>query len=163
MREAAAKLIERKDLPRIAKELRRQGKKIVLANGCFDILHVGHVRYLRGARAEGDALVVGVNADAGVSGLKGPGRPVLNERARALLVAALREVDYVVVFPEPNVDALLAELRPDVHAKGTDYTADTVPERAAAEQLGIRVAIVGDPKEHSTRELLQSVRKARHG
>ena len=163
MREAAAKLIERKDLPRIAKELREQGKKIVLANGCFDILHVGHVRYLRGARAEGDALVVGVNADAGVSGLKGPGRPVLNERARALLVAALREVDYVVIFPEPNVDALLAELRPDVHAKGTDYTADTVPERAAAEQLGIRVAIVGDPKEHSTRELLQSVRKARHG
>jgi rfaE bifunctional protein nucleotidyltransferase chain/domain len=163
MREAAAKLIKRKDLPRIAKELRRQGKKIVLANGCFDILHVGHVRYLRGARAEGDALVVGVNADAGVSDLKGPGRPVLNERARALLVAALREVDYVVIFPEPNVDALLAELRPDVHAKGTDYTADTVPERAAAEQLGIRVAIVGDPKEHSTRELLQSVRKARHG
>jgi bifunctional ADP-heptose synthase (sugar kinase/adenylyltransferase) len=104
-----------------------------------------------------------VNADAGVSDLKGPGRPVLNERARALLVAALREVDYVVIFPEPNVDALLAELRPDVHAKGTDYTADTVPERAAAEQLGIRVAIVGDPKEHSTRELLQSVRKARHG
>jgi rfaE bifunctional protein nucleotidyltransferase chain/domain len=163
MREAAAKLIKRKDLPRIAKELRRQGKKIVLANGCFDILHVGHVRYLRGARAEGDALVVGVNADAGVSDLKGPGRPVLNERARALLVAALREVDYVVIFPEPNVDALLAELRPDVHAKGTDYTADTVPERAAAEQLGIRVAIVGDAKEHSTRELLQSVRKARHG
>ena len=163
MRAADAKLIERKDLPRIAKELREQGKKIVLANGCFDILHVGHVRYLAGARAEGDALVVGVNADAGVSGLKGPGRPVLNERARALLVAALREVDYVVIFPEPNVDALLAELRPDVHAKGTDYTADTVPERATAEQLGIRVAIVGDPKEHSTRELLQSVRKARHG
>ena len=163
MRAADAKLIERKDLPRIAKELREQGKKIVLANGCFDILHVGHVRYLAGARAEGDALVVGVNADAGVSGLKGPGRPVLNERSRALLVAALREVDYVVIFPEPNVDALLAELRPDVHAKGTDYTADTVPERATAEQLGIRVAIVGDPKEHSTRELLQSVRKARHG
>ncbi len=163
MRAADAKLIERKDLPRIAKELREQGKKIVLANGCFDILHVGHVRYLAGARAEGDALVVGVNADAGVSGLKGPGRPVLNERARALLVAALREVDYVVIFPEPNVDALLADLRPDVHAKGTDYTADTVPERATAEQLGIRVAIVGDPKEHSTRELLQSVRKARHG
>ena len=163
MREAAAKLIERRDLPRIAKELREQGKKIVLANGCFDILHVGHVRYLGGARAEGDVLVVGVNADPGVSGLKGPGRPVLNERARALLVAALREVDYVVTFQEPNVDALLAELRPDVHAKGTDYTADTVPERATAEQLGIRVAIVGDPKEHSTRELLQSVRKARHG
>jgi rfaE bifunctional protein nucleotidyltransferase chain/domain len=163
MRAATAKLIGRRDLPRIAKELREQGKKIVLANGCFDILHVGHVRYLGGARTEGDALVVGVNADAGVSGLKGPGRPVLNERARALLVAALREVDYVVIFPEPNVDALLVELRPDVHAKGTDYTADTVPERATAEQLGIRVAIVGDRKEHSTRELLQRVRKARHG
>ena len=163
MRAATAKLIGRRDLPRIAKELREQGKKIVLANGCFDILHVGHVRYLGGARTEGDALVGGVNADAGVSGVKGPGRPVLNERARALLVAALREVDYVVIFPEPNVDALLVELRPDVHAKGTDYTADTVPERATAEQLGIRVAIVGDRKEHSTRELLQRVRKARHG
>src|SRR6266480_185093 len=150
-------------LPRLAEELRRQGKKIVLANGCFDILHVGHVRYLAGARAEGDVLVVGVNADSGVVGLKGPGRPVLNEHARALLVAALREVDYVVIFSEPNVESLLTELRPDIHAKGTDYTADTVPERATAEQLGIRVAIVGDPKVHSTRELLQSVRKAQHG
>ena len=107
-------------------------------------------------------LVVGVNADSGVTGLKGPGRPVLNETARALLVAALREVDYVVIFPEPNVEVLLAELRPDVHAKGTDYTAETVPERATADRLGIRVAIVGDPKEHSTKELLQTVRKAPH-
>jgi rfaE bifunctional protein nucleotidyltransferase chain/domain len=150
-------------LPRIAKELRRQDKKIVLANGCFDILHVGHVRYLAGARAEGDVLVVGVNADSGVVGLKGPGRPVLNEHARALLVAALREVDYVVIFSDPNVESLLSELRPDVHAKGTDYTTDTVPEKATAERLGTRVAIVGDPKEHSTRELLQTVRKAPHG
>jgi len=163
MRAAETKLIECKDLPRIAKELREQGKRIVLANGCFDILHVGHVRYLTGARAEGDALVVGVNADLGVQELKGPGRPVLNEHARALLVAALREVDYVVIFPEPNVEALLAELRPDVHAKGTDYTADTVPEKGTAERLGIRVAIVGDPKDHSTRKLLQVVRKAPHG
>jgi D-glycero-beta-D-manno-heptose 1-phosphate adenylyltransferase len=163
MRAAETKLIARQDLPRIAEELHRQGKKIVLANGCFDILHVGHVRYLAGARAEGDVLVVGVNADSGVLGLKGPGRPVLNEHARALLVAALREVDYVVIFSDPNVESLLSELRPDVHAKGTDYTTDTVPEKATAERLGIRVAIVGDPKEHSTRELLQTVRKAPHG
>ena len=162
MRTAETKLIARGDLARIASELRNQGKSIVLANGCFDILHVGHVRYLAGARAEGDALVVAVNADSGVSGLKGPGRPVLNERARALLVAAVREVDYVVIFSEPNVESVLNELRPDVHAKGTDYTAKTVPERATAEQLGIRVAIVGDPKDHSTRELLETIRKAPH-
>jgi len=163
MRTAETKLIERGELVRVAAELRQQRKRIVLANGCFDILHVGHVRYLSGARAEGDALVVGINADSGVQGLKGPGRPVLDERARALLVAALRDVDYVVIFPEPNVEALLSELRPDVHAKGTDYTADTIPERATADRLGIRVAIVGDSKQHSTRELLQTARKAPHG
>jgi D-glycero-beta-D-manno-heptose 1-phosphate adenylyltransferase len=151
------------ELTQLGAKLRDEGKKIVLANGCFDILHVGHVRYLAGARAEGDVLVVGVNADSGVQGLKGPGRPVLNETARATLVAALREVDYVVIFHEANVETLLAELRPNVHAKGTDYTAETVPERATADRLGIRVAIVGDPKEHSTKELLQSVRKAPHG
>lgn len=163
MRPAQEKIVARKDLRRIAGELRAGSKKIVFANGCFDILHVGHIRYLEGARAEGDVLIVGVNGDASVCGLKGPGRPILDERARALLVAALRAVDYVVIFDEPNVEALLTELRPDVHAKGTDYTAETVPERAVAEQLGIRVAIVGDPKEHSTRELLQTVRKAPHG
>jgi rfaE bifunctional protein nucleotidyltransferase chain/domain len=163
MRAAEAKLIKRNELPGIAKTLRQQGKTIVFANGCFDILHVGHIRYLTGARSEADALVVGVNADSGVKGLKGPGRPVLNESARALLVAALRDVDYVVIFPEPNVESLLAELRPDVHAKGTDYTAETVPEKATADRLGIRVAIVGDPKEHSTRRLLQNVIKAPHG
>jgi len=163
MRTAETKLIERGELVRVAAELRQQRKRIVFANGCFDILHVGHVRYLSGARAEGDALVVGINADSGVQGLKGPGRPVLDERARALLVAALRDVDYVVIFPEPNVEALLSELRPDVHAKGTDYTADTIPERATADRLGIRVAIVGDSKQHSTREFLQTARKAPHG
>jgi rfaE bifunctional protein nucleotidyltransferase chain/domain len=135
---------------------------VVFANGCFDTLHVGHIRYLEGARQEGDVLVVGVNADSGVCSLKGPGRPILDERARALLVASLRCVDYVVLFAEPTVEALLEELRPDVHAKGTDYTADTVPERAVAARLGIRVAIVGDPKDHSTRQLLDSVRKAPH-
>jgi D-glycero-beta-D-manno-heptose 1-phosphate adenylyltransferase len=162
MRAAESKIVQREGLSRLGTKLREQGKRIVFANGCFDILHVGHLRYLVGARAEGDALVVGVNADSGVKELKGAGRPVLNETARALLVAALREVDYVVVFPEPNVEALLAELRPDVHAKGTDYTAATVPEKATADRLGIRVAIVGDPKQHSTQGLLQIVRKASH-
>ena len=138
------------------------GKRIVMANGVFDTLHVGHARYLAGAKAEGDLLVVAVNSDSSVHGLKGPGRPILDEQARALLVAALRAVDYVVIFPEPNVENLLEDLCPDVHAKGTDYTADSVPERAVAARLGIRVAIVGDPKDHSTRSLLDAIRKAPH-
>lgn len=162
MREAASKIIARDALRQelVQHKLRRQ--RVVFANGCFDTLHVGHIRYLEGARQEGDVLVVGVNADSSVCSLKGPGRPILDERARALLVASLRCVDYVVLFAEPTVEALLEELRPDVHAKGTDYTADTVPERAVAARLGIRVAIVGDPKDHSTRQLLDSVRKAPH-
>jgi rfaE bifunctional protein nucleotidyltransferase chain/domain len=127
------------------------------------MLHVGHARYLSGAKREGDILIVAVNSDASTRNLKGPGRPILDEHARALLVASLRDVDYVVIFSEPNVEALLDELRPDVHAKGTDYTPDTVPERAASARLGIRVAIVGDPKDHSTRAFLESVRKAPHG
>jgi rfaE bifunctional protein nucleotidyltransferase chain/domain len=134
----------------------------VFANGCFDTLHVGHVRYLSGAKEQGDVLVVGVNADSSAGRLKGPGRPILNEHARAELVAALRDVDFVVLFEELNVEKLLEELRPDVHAKGTDYTIESVPERAAANRLGIRVAIVGDPKDHSTRALLESIRKAPH-
>jgi len=135
----------------------------VLANGCFDTLHLGHARYLAGAKREGDILFVAVNADTSVAGLKGPGRPVLDEHARAHLVAALRDVDYVVIFPEPDVAPLLEELRPDVHAKGTDYTAETVPERATSERLGIRVAIVGDPKNHSTRDFFASIRKGPNG
>lgn len=160
MRGAETKIIERGGLAKLGDELRKQRRRIVFANGCFDILHVGHVRYLSGARAEGDVLVVGINADSGVHGLKGPGRPVLTERARAMLVASLRVVDYVVIFPEPTVAALLSDLRPDVHAKGTDYTVETVPERATARKLGIRLAIVGDPKGHSTRDLLQQVVRA---
>jgi rfaE bifunctional protein nucleotidyltransferase chain/domain len=162
MREAASKIIARDVLREKLAEHKRRGRRIVFANGCFDTLHVGHIRYLEGARREGDILVVGVNADSSVRNLKGPGRPILDESARAQLVAALRCVDYVLLFAEPNVEALLEELRPDVHAKGTDYTADTVPERAVAARLGVRVAIVGDPKDHSTRELLESIRKAPH-
>ena len=160
MRGAETKIIERDGLAKLGDELRKQQRRIVFANGCFDILHVGHVRYLSGAHAEGDVLVVGINADSGVHGLKGPGRPVLTERTRAILVASLRVVDYVVIFPEPTVAALLSDLLPDVHAKGTDYTVETVPERATARKLGIRVAIVGDPKGHSTRDLLQQVVRA---
>jgi len=162
MREAASKIVSREVLRQKLTEHKRQGRRIVLANGCFDTLHVGHIRYLEGARREADILVVAVNADSSVCNLKGSGRPVLDEGARAQLVAALRSVDYVVPFGEPNVEALLEELRPDVHAKGTDYTAETVPERAIAARLGIRVAIVGDPKDHSTRNFLESIRKAPH-
>jgi rfaE bifunctional protein nucleotidyltransferase chain/domain len=162
MREATSKIIARDVLREKLAEHRRQGQRIVFANGCFDTLHVGHIRYLQGARREGDLLVVGVNADSSVCNLKGPGRPILDENARAQLVAALRCVDYVVLFAEPNVEALLESLQPDVHAKGTDYTAETVPERAVAARLGIRVAIVGDPKDHSTHEFLDSLRKAPH-
>ena len=162
MREARSKIVSREALRQKLAEHRRRGERIVFANGCFDTLHVGHIRYLEGARAEGDVLVVGINDDCSVQGLKGPGRPVLDENARALLVAALRPVDYVVLFSEPTVEALLEELRPDVHAKGTDYTAETVPERDTAARLGIRVAIVGDPKDHSTRTLFDAIRKAAH-
>ncbi|HKE35089.1 MAG TPA: adenylyltransferase/cytidyltransferase family protein [Candidatus Acidoferrum sp.] len=162
MREARSKIVPREALQGRLTEHKRRGEKIVFANGCFDMLHVGHARYLEGARREGDLLVVGVNDDASVRKLKGPGRPVLDENARALLVAALRSVDYVVLFSEPTVEALLEELRPDVHAKGTDYSLETVPERATAARLAIRVAIVGDPKDHSTATLFDSVRKAAH-
>jgi len=162
VREAISKIIALDPLREKLTEHKRHGRRIVFANGCFDTLHVGHIRYLQGARREGDVLVVGVNADSSVCHLKGPGRPILDENARAHLVAALRGVDYVVLFAEPNVEALLEKLRPDVHAKGTDYTTETVPERAVTTRLGIRVAIAGDPKDHSTREFLESVRKAPH-
>jgi rfaE bifunctional protein nucleotidyltransferase chain/domain len=155
-----AKILPLEELRRRLAARRERGERIVLANGCFELLHAGHVRYLEGARREGDVLVVGVNADAGVRALKGEGRPVLPAAARAELVAAVAVVDYVVLFDEPNVEALLTALRPDVHAKGTDYTAETVPERALAARLGIRVAIVGDPKRHSTRDLLAQARRS---
>lgn len=156
------KILPREDLRQRLAEHRRRNQKLVLANGCFDLLHVGHIRYLEGARREGDVLVVGVNSDTSERALKGEGRPILPAEARAQLVAALAAVDYVVIFDEPNVEALLTALRPDVHAKGTDYTAETVPEREMAGRLGVRVAIVGDPKQHSTRDLLARLREAYH-
>ena len=160
MRSAESKIVTREQLRKVLAGHRQRDASIVLANGCFDTLHVGHTRYLEAARQEGDILVVAVNSDSSVCALKGSGRPILPERARAALVGALRAVDFVVLFNEPTVERLLEELRPDVHAKGTDYTADSVPERATSARLGIRVAIVGDPKDHSTRAFLETVRKA---
>jgi rfaE bifunctional protein nucleotidyltransferase chain/domain len=137
---------------------RRAGRTIALANGCFDLLHVGHIRYLQAAAAEADRLVVAINDDE-IAGTKGPGRPILPAADRAELVAALAGVDYVTIFPEPTVAPLLTVLRPDVHCKGTDYTVDSVPERATVLAYGGRIAIVGDPKDHSTRDLLGRIRR----
>jgi D-glycero-beta-D-manno-heptose 1-phosphate adenylyltransferase len=162
MRSAQSKIHSRESVRKAVEKLQREGKRVVLANGCFDTLHVGHVRYLSGAKQEGDILVAAVNADSSVRSLKGPGRPILDEQSRAQLVASLDDVDFVLLFAEPNVECLLEELRPDVHAKGTDYTSENVPERATSDRLGIRVAIVGDPKSHSTRAFLDAVRKGRH-
>lgn len=162
MRSAQSKIHSREFVRAAVAKLQRKGKRVVLANGCFDTLHVGHTRYLSGAKHEGDVLVVAVNADSSVRELKGRGRPILEEQARAQLVGSLRDVDLVLLFAQPNVESLLEELHPDVHAKGTDYTTETVPERAVSERLGIRVAIVGDPKDHSTRAFLDAVRKGPH-
>ena len=137
---------------------RARGLKIAFANGAFDLLHVGHIRYLEGAKREADRLVVAINSDQSVRGLKGPNRPVLSEADRAELVAALRAVDYVVIFDEPTVAPLLELLKPDVHCKGTDYMVDTVPERDTVRAYGGRIAIVGDPKDHSTTDLLTRLR-----
>jgi D-glycero-beta-D-manno-heptose 1-phosphate adenylyltransferase len=163
MRSSESKIVSGEILKSLVADHKKHGQTVVFANGCFDILHVGHVRYLEAARQKGDVLIVAINSDASVRDLKGLGRPVLGENARARLVAALRAVDYVVIFNEQNVTSLLRDLLPDVHAKGTDYSADTVPERVIARELGIQVAIVGDPKNHSTRALLTSLRKAPHG
>ena len=141
----------------VARE-RADGQTIAFANGCFDLLHAGHVRYLQGAAAEAGRLVVAVNDDASVAALKGPGRPILPAADRAELVAGLRGVDYVVVFGDRTVERLLLLLKPDVHCKGTDYTVDTVPERAVVASYGGRTAIVGDPKGHATRELVARIK-----
>ena len=153
------RVLSRQDLAAAIAAARDESKTIAFANGCFDLLHVGHVRYLQAAAAEADVLVVAINDDRSVADLKGPGRPILSADDRAELVAALRGVDYVVVFPEPTVTPLLLALKPDVHCKGTDYTADSVPERETVRGYGGRVAIVGDPKDHSTRDLLARIRR----
>jgi D-glycero-beta-D-manno-heptose 1-phosphate adenylyltransferase len=151
------KIIPRTQASILGERLRRDGRRIVFANGCFDILHVGHVRYLQGAKNQGDVLVVGVNSDRAVQDLKGPGRPLLGAGARAELVAALESVDYVLIFDDSTAAGVLRDLRPHVHCKGTDYTEKTVPEREVMESLGGTVSIVGDPKDHSTREVLSEI------
>lgn len=150
-------MLSREQLERRVKEERAAGRTIAFANGCFDLLHVGHVRYLESAASEGDVLIVAVNDDDSVRVLKGAGRPILSAADRAELVAALRCVDYVVIFSEPTVGPLLTALKPDVHCKGTDYTVDSVPERDVVRAYGGRIAIVGDPKDHSTRDLLARI------
>jgi rfaE bifunctional protein nucleotidyltransferase chain/domain len=153
----ASRILDRNRLIARVAIARKSGARIVLANGCFDILHVGHVRYLEGARALGDLLVVAINADEQVRILKGEGRPLVPERERAEIIAGLRAVDFVTIFPEPNVEAILRAIRPDIHAKGTDYTEDSVPERDVVRSFGGRVAIVGDPKDHSSSEMISQL------
>jgi rfaE bifunctional protein nucleotidyltransferase chain/domain len=155
------KVVSREELVERVRDERTAGRTIAFANGCFDILHVGHIRYLESAAREGDVLVVALNDDASVRQLKGEGRPILPASDRAELVAALRCVDYVVIFSESTVGPLLTTLRPDVHCKGTDYTVESVPERDIVRGYGGRTAIVGDPKDHSTRGLLARISRGR--
>lgn len=150
------KIVNRSELRHRVEQWRSAGERVILGNGNFDLLHVGHVRYLRGAKALGGKLVVAINSDESVRALKGEGRPVMPAEERAEIVAALGDVDAVVIFPELDVRALIREIRPDIQAKGTDYTVDSVPERDAVTEYGGRVAIVGDPKDHSTSEILRS-------
>lgn len=153
---AHLKILSRDQLRERVAEWRRAGARVTLANGCFDLLHVGHVRYLRAARELGGKLVVAVNSDASVRALKGEGRPLMSAEERAEILSALADVDAVVIFRENDVRAIIREIRPDFHAKGTDYTAESVPERAEVEACGGRVAIVGDPKDHSATEIIRS-------
>ena len=163
MSENTAKILSRPDLQAQIAEWRRSGEQIVLANGCFDLLHVGHVRYLHGAKALGGRLIVGMNSDASVRQLKGEGRPLMPAEERAEIIAALTDVDAVVIFDEPDVRGLIRELHPDVQAKGTDYTRESVPERDEVLAYGGRVEIVGDPKGHSTTNFLGQMRTSGGG
>jgi D-glycero-beta-D-manno-heptose 1-phosphate adenylyltransferase len=152
------RILNEGDLVEAVHAERAEGRTIAFANGCFDVLHVGHVRYLADAKAQADRLVVAVNSDDSVKALKGPGRPILSGADRAEMVAALESVDYVVLFSDPDVNRLLRLLKADVHCKGTDYTPETVPERDTVLAYGGRIAIVGDPKDHSTRDLLARIK-----
>jgi D-glycero-beta-D-manno-heptose 1-phosphate adenylyltransferase len=151
------KLVTLDEAKRIRAKCRAEGKRVVFGNGCFDVLHGGHVAYLADARAHGDVLIVGVNSDISEQGLKGPTRPIYKEAERIEILDAIRFVDYLVLFDEPTCENLLRELRPDVHAKGTDYTKDTVPEREVAKELGIEVYIAGPPKENASRGVILTV------
>jgi len=151
-----SKILDRESLRRRVGEWRRGGDRIILSNGCFDLLHVGHVRYLGAAKQLGGRLIVAINADESVRRLKGEGRPLMPAAERAEILAALADVDAVVIFPEPDVRALIREIRPDVQAKGTDYTTESVPEADVVRECGGRVAIVGDPKDHSVSEFLRA-------
>jgi D-glycero-beta-D-manno-heptose 1-phosphate adenylyltransferase len=153
------------ELSRIVAGLRRRGKRIVLANGCFDLFHVGHVRYLRAAKGRGDVLVVALNGDSSVRALKGPGRPIMGQDERAEILAAFEDVDFVTTFKEPDVEKILLALKPDVHAKGSDYTVDTVPERETVKSYGGEIFIAGGPKVRSTRDVIKRIasRLANHG
>lgn len=153
---ATTKILTRESLKRRAAEWRSAGESITLANGCFDLFHVGHVRYLQAAKALGGRLIVAVNSDDSVRALKGEGRPLMPEQERAEILSAFEDVDAVVIFPERDVRALIREIRPNVQAKGTDYSADTVPEREVVAEYGGRVEIVGDPKDHSASEIIRS-------
>jgi rfaE bifunctional protein nucleotidyltransferase chain/domain len=159
----SATLIPRAEVRALGDRLRREGRRIAFANGCFDILHVGHVRYLEQAKQCGDVLVVGVNSDSAVAELKGTGRPILPAEGRAEMVAALESVDYVVIFDGLTATEILLDLLPDVHCKGTDYTLETVPEREVVKSYGGAVRIVGDPKNHSTHELLAEISRRAAG
>lgn len=154
-----APILDERDLLDTVAHERRRGRTIAFANGVFDVLHVGHVRYLQAAACEADLLVVGVNSDASVRAIKGPDRPLVNERERSELVSAIRGVAYVTIFGDSSPSRLIGLIKPDVHCKGTDYTADTVPERDVVRSYGGRVAIVGDPKDHSTTSILERMRK----
>lgn len=161
MNDHLALVLSREDLIEKISELRQNGAKIVLANGCFDLFHVGHIRYLAGAKELGDFLIVGINSDEQVKKLKGANRPFMPEAERAEIVSALRFVDFVTIFDEPTVEQLIRAIRPDFHAKGTDYTEDTVPEREIVRECGGQTAIVGDPKDHSSTELIEKVGSGR--
>lgn len=157
-RNLSAPILTRSEVVARVNDERLRGSKIILANGCFDIIHAGHIRYLAGAKGLGGFLVVGLNSDKQVGMLKGDGRPYINERERAEIIASLRCVDVVTIFDEPTVNELIDAIRPDIHAKGTDYTTETVPERERVRSYGGRVAIVGDPKDHSSTGLIRAVR-----